>query len=199
MESNHSIRQSGNSTIWISLLSNPTFCTLYTRIEWIWQKRWTEHLPFFSIREFNRDSIIVAHEGVSGDYLAARSLVIPPILDFVICSYHPRRPREPHSSLSLFLSLFLLCSAISETRQEDALIIRSRRSFHRDGRTGRDGVRNHIFQVMPVNAANKRPGKSVPGPVSMAYASRDLDGRPTAGERKKKKRNINYAHHSPAP
>lgn len=102
-------------------------------------------------------------------------------------------------SFSLFLSLFLLCSAISETRQEDALIIRSRRSFHRDGRTGRDGVRNHIFQVMPVNAANKRPGKRVPGPVSMAYASRDLDGRPTVGERKKKKRNINYAHHSPAP
>lgn len=63
----------------------------------------------------------------------------------------------------------------AKTRQEDeALIIRSRRSFHRDGRTdgSRDGVRNHIFQVMPVNAANKGSG----GGEESVYTGAPING-----------------------
>lgn len=99
--------------------------------------------------------------------------LIQPILDFAICSYHPRRPQAPSFSLSLSLHAMRRLSA--KTRQEDeALIIRSRRSFHRDGRTGRDGVRNHIFQVMPVNAANKGSGEEsvYRGPINGVHVER---------------------------
>ena len=104
---------------------------------------------FLSIREFNRDSIIVAPEGVSGDYLAPRSPRNPANFGFRNLFVSRATPPRPTISLSLSLSLslpvslflsspfFLLSSA--RTRG-DALIIRSRRSFHQERRTGRDGT-----------------------------------------------------------
>lgn len=105
-------------------------------------------------------------------------------------------PPRATLSLPLFFPSFFLSAARTRRRINNTIssVVSPRET---DG-TGRDGVRNHIFQVMPVNAANKGPGNSVPGPVSMAYASGDLDGQPNETKKKKKnkeRRNINYAHH----